>query len=281
MDRSSFKLRIAEYAGRVVPTTRKLGLGPVNQLANRLFTRALGEVVVGYDSLSFAGSLRHRGYLDSLRRGQPPETRELGLFLAALRPGATAVDVGAYLGLYTCLAARQVGPEGGVIAFEPDPDTCRYLRRNVSANGLAERVRVEEAVVADRSGTASLFFHRHPDMNSIRPNDGSSRTIRCEAVRLDDALDGCQGVSVVKIDAEGAELRILEGARETIRRHRPALLVECYPDALEEMGASAKDLCRWLAGAGYRVARVTGREGDLAPVPPWPDALANLWCLPS
>jgi len=196
MDRSSFKLRIAEHAGRMAPTTRKLGLGPVNQLANRLFTRALGEVVVGYDSLSFAGSLRHRGYLDSLRRGQPPEARELGLFLAALRTGATAVDVGAYLGVYTCLAARQVGPEGGVIAFEPDPD-----------------------------------------MNSIRPNDGSSRTIRCEAVRLDDAL--------------------------------------------EEMGASAKDLCRWLAGAGYRVARVTGREGDLAPVPPWPDALANLWCLPS
>ena len=87
------------------------------------------------------------------------ENAELDIFESLLQPGMTVVDVGANVGLYSALAARRVSSSDRVFAFEPDPDSCGFLRK-AALNGFANVV-VEQAAVADKPGRLTLF--RNPD----------------------------------------------------------------------------------------------------------------------
>jgi FkbM family methyltransferase len=141
---------------------------------------------------------------------------------ALLVPGSVCFDVGANVGFYTILAARLVGPEGRVVAFEPHPENVKALERNVAANGLANVVVVPKAV-SSRSGAARLT---HGDRATARLHDGPGHDVR--TIALDEFVDEHAALvpAVVKIDVEGHELDVLEGARRTLGSARPALLCE-------------------------------------------------------
>lgn len=126
---------------RVTGVLRGAGLRPLTRVAREILRAVLRDrLSVEWDGFAVTGGIEHRGYLRSLRAGQR-ETGALSVWRSLLRPGATVVDVGGYLGVFSLAAARIVGSSGKVFALEPDPRSVPHLRRNVALNGYGEVVR--------------------------------------------------------------------------------------------------------------------------------------------
>lgn len=129
-----------------------------------------------------------------------------------LRPGDVVVDAGAYPGDYTLFAARQVGPEGRVIALEPDPENRELLQRHVTRSGFEN---IEIIPCGLWNSETSLSLDAHGVASTLTDTDSPSPV----PVRpLDDIVkEGNLGkIDVLKMDIEGAELQALEGARDTL-----------------------------------------------------------------
>jgi len=215
--------------------------------------------------------LAEKGALDHELMYDKFEDAELHLASRLLRPGMTVVDIGAHHGLYSLLAAKLVGRRGRVIAFEPSPRERRRLQRHLRVNGFSN-VEVDERAVADANGEADFFLVRgfRDWGNSLRPPAVPEKTekVRVNVCRLDEALAerGIRVVDFIKLDAEGAELAVLQGARELLQRtRRPAILAEVQDLRTRSWGYAAREITRLLASWNYEWFCV-GETGGLYPV---------------
>ena len=187
-------------------------------------------------------------YLAELRRGdREPFTAEL--FARSVCEGGTVVDAGAYLGFHALLAARRVGPEGIVFAFEPDPEGFDTMRRNVRDNGLEDRVATLPLSLAES--------------------------------RLDEALDG-RPVDLIRLALGGGAVSALRGMRTTLAASaNPCAIVACDPPALARAQTSPRTLLRELDAAGLEPAAIDERGWRLLPRDPLtapPREPVNLYC---
>ena len=141
---------------------------------------------------------------------------------------SVVIDVGANFGYFTCLAATLIGPGGAgkVFAFEPNPKLAALLRRNMEINWSMAPVMLHEAAVADFDGRVVLHIPREHGANaSLSPPElANVDTVDVKSVRLDDIIPSDVAVDILKIDVEGHELGVLEGARALIARS-PAIKV--------------------------------------------------------
>lgn len=183
-------------------------------------------------------------------------------FLAVVRRGDVVFDVGANQGYYTLLFSHLVGRGGRVHAFEPVPPTFADLASHVERERRFDNVTLNDCALADAAGHLPLFV---PDLDygqaSIAQHAAGSwataaqvRRYDCRATTVDDYLGkrgGGASPSFVKCDVEGAELRMLEGATETLRRHPPLLHLEVNPDWTRTLGYEPPELVRFLAAFGY------------------------------
>jgi FkbM family methyltransferase len=155
---------------------------------------------------------------------------ELPLLARLLAPGARFVDVGANAGVYALAAARLVGPEGRVFAFEPSPGAAELLREGARRNGL-DWVVVRGEALSDQEGEAHLWLDEATELSSLLRSPsvrGAARRVSVPLSRLDalrEAL-GMSGVDLIKIDAEGAEEKIVLGARALLAESEPLVLHE-------------------------------------------------------
>ena len=196
---------------------------------------------------------------------------ELDFVERLLRPGMTVLDIGAHHGLYTLLASKRVGARGRVLAFEPSPRERKRLLRHLRINGCVN-VDVQPYALGDRTGEADLFLVEgsHDWCNSLKPPVVEERTckIRVEVRRLDDVLAkfGIDRVDFIKLDVEGAELSFLRGAASVlISESRPAILAEVQDLRTEPWGYAAREIVKFLSGAGYRWFALS-ENGSLQPV---------------
>ena len=173
-----------------------------------------GEII-----LDVSRSNAHRVlYLGGERFG--PEAK---LVRSLLKPGSPAIDVGANIGYYMLLL-RQAGGRP-VVCIEPEPDNLIELRRVIAANpGDVELI---EAAASDQPGQVSLIA-------GLNGRVGPDGELCVRAVRLDDVAP--PGVSFIKIDVEGYEYRVFQGARRVIDRWRPNLFIELHPWMEERQG---------------------------------------------
>ena len=178
---------------------------------------------------------------------------EYEAFRAATRPGATVLDVGANVGAYSVLFGQWARPGGRVFAFEPAPDAFEGLARHVELNGLAATVRPVRAAVSERTGEAALLADGMAGTNRL--SRSAVRPSMVETVSIDDFC-AREGITpdVIKIDVEGAELDVLRGARETIRRSGSALMlfVEMHPTLWRETGLAKEDVLAELRRQNLR-----------------------------
>jgi len=185
-----------------------------------------------------------------------------------LRPGMVAVDCGAHIGYHTLLMAKCVGKEGKVYAFEPLPENFSVLCENIALNGYEGIVVAEKKAVGAQTGRQR--FRRgqwHPDdpdpLTSVSRFDPQGE-LEVEVVALDDYFADKQ-VDFIKVDVEGAEGMVLEGARRLLQRWRPILLVSvhgftpAHPTLalLEGLGYNWIALNEW-GGERHILARVKG-----------------------
>jgi FkbM family methyltransferase len=177
---------------------------------------------------------------------------------ALLRPGMTALDVGAHAGYYTLLFSRLVGPAGRVFAFEPHPSTFAVLRRNVERRRL-DNVRLFASAVADHDGPAQLWQTRLSVGHSLlHAKQGATEALPVASVRLDTLrrTEAIEQADLVKVDVEGAEAEVLAGMTELAARSaRLALILEYKPEILRARGEDLLDFLGRLAAMGFKDVR--------------------------
>ena len=161
-----------------------------------------------------------------------------------VRPGMTAIDVGANFGYYTILLAALVGDEGRVLAIEPAPEAAAMLNRSVALNGF-ERIAtvIEAAAGADEPPQALLFVPEREPKNAqiVASPDGLDHipgTLHRVAQSPIDALAAEQRrIDFIKVDVEGAEESAIAGALATLRRDKPLLVLEFNAARARDPGA--------------------------------------------
>lgn len=207
-----------------------------------------------------------------LERGEL-ETGTRLLIQATLRPGMTFVDVGANIGMHTVAAGGALKGEGRIVAFEPFPSTAALLDENIWNNGLSEICEVHVAAIADGQDERSFFLGRTSGHHSLYPLDktavrgGGAREVRVKVDTLDEVLGAETHVDLIKIDAEGAELDVVRGAKGILATNPDiALIVELGSSHLARTG---HDLAGWLgefSALGFQWSAVDELTGELSAI---------------
>jgi FkbM family methyltransferase len=192
----------------------------------------------------------------------PPDWEPMQAWRAVLRRGDLFIDVGASVGAYTLWAA-ELGAH--VIAIEPDRRARMRLRDNLALNDYD--VTVLPVVLADRRGRM-LFTKNLDTQNRLVLGDSIGELEAVHAVPAEtlDTVLGNRCAAGVKVDVEGAERLVLEGARQALAEHRISLLqLEWNSASLAVLGEDRSPVAELLTSLGYRLYRPTG-EGKLVPV---------------
>jgi FkbM family methyltransferase len=172
-------------------------------------------------------------------------------FREVVRPGMTALDIGANVGAYSLLLGQWVGPAGSVYAFEPAPLMFDGLVRHIELNDLARVVHPVRAAVGRTSATAPLVVAgTRGESRLAGASDTGMPTIDVAVTTIDEfCAQHHLTPAFIKVDVEGAELDVLRGARATIRRSLPqlSLFVEMHPGVWPMVGVSRQDILTELA----------------------------------
>jgi FkbM family methyltransferase len=188
---------------------------------------------------------------------------EYRAFRADIAPGGVVFDIGANLGAYTLLFARWVGPMGHVYAFEPAPEARRGLEHHVRINHCDDRVTISAEAMSSARGivrfraTGPHGDNRIVDRHAAEAGSGIDVTATsidefCARQKVEPAF--------MKIDVEGAELDVLQGARHTIAARGAALrlYVEMHPRLWPSFGSSRERMEEELARQRLRAERIDG-----------------------
>lgn len=189
-------------------------------------------------------------------------------FLAGALPGpGVFLDVGANIGLYS--AAWSLATARPHLALEPVPETAALCREVLATNAIVANVR--EIAAGRAHGTVTLTASGGGANNrwarECSKVGAGTPLVDVVTAPLDHlvARAGADAVAAIKIDVEGQELEVLEGAAETIRRWRPRLVVECHCASWNELNVDRRRFAELIDGFGYR--RITdpcGRSVNLA-----------------
>lgn len=182
---------------------------------------------------------------------------------AQLKSGDTFLDIGANFGLHTLHAAKRVGSQGSVFAFEPVPKNLRLLQRNVTLTNVQAQTQIVPAAVSNQPEPTLEFYVPGDEVAVTASLQSTQNTqkIQVKNVRLDDFWVSInQPIHLIKIDVEGAELDVLRGAKTVLQTWHPILLIEVHGFALPNFGASIKDLRAFLAELGYHEMQVLNHQ---------------------
>lgn len=163
-----------------------------------------------------------------------------------LKTGMTYVDVGANIGTTTLAAAHAVGATGNVISFEPHPGTFRDLSTSIALNPeLASRITIIASAVGDVPGQAAISDLAENDVNHI-DNCG----IAVPITTLDEALKTLPHIDLLKVDVEGYEKNVFEGATRTLSKTDAVYFESCEAN-FSQFGYSVDDLFDVLSAQGF------------------------------
>jgi FkbM family methyltransferase len=189
------------------------------------------------------------------------------IIAALLRPGDTFFDVGANIGYHT-LAAAATGAR--VYAYEPVPRLRHRLASNLRLNGLEHRVTVSELALSNRNGDADFYLAKRLDDGSHSLIPGvpaqSVERITVRTIRLDDHLQasGTPQPTVVKIDVEGAEALVLDGAVALLDNVTPPVVIIETADRLaDQIQETASSVLARLFQRGFQIFRIPEIGGHL------------------
>lgn len=163
-----------------------------------------------------------------------------------LKEGQTFFDVGAHLGYFSLLALRRVGESGRVVAFEPTPSSFSVLKRNTCNTSIMafpyavwrQRSTLPFHLYGQRFSAYNSFFA--PRVAQMYAHRLRCRTVEVATISIDEfVVDHKLPPDMIKIDAESAELSILEGAQQTLHQIRPSLIVEVGDLSVEGAASSA------------------------------------------
>lgn len=189
------------------------------------------------------------------------EVEFVSALVGVVRPDDVCFDIGGWRGY--CGGAMATHNAKNVFIFEPLPDNCRRIERLITLNPNLP-IHLVHAAVGASDGTATFSMLDATSMGKLsdspfQPEVRSEKSITVAVLSLDSwrRANNVQAANVMKIDVEGAEVMVLQGAAETIKESRPTLFIECHSRDL------TRDVCAFLAPMGYTFKTLeTQREPD-------------------
>lgn len=228
-------------------------------------------------TIGWYDGLKIRSYLGNdmslcLFVGGAFEPNEFVFLDSVLAEGKTFIDGGANDGMYSVFAASRVGPKGAVIAVEPSSREYGRLLENIRLNALP--VTPAHVALGREPGEAILAIAEdgHEGLNTIgeavsAPTVRTSAHERVRVVTIDELVEehALDPVDVIKLDVEGSEVDALLGARMTVARDRPLILLEAEDERLASQGRTRNDLRTVVEEFGYRLHVFDAHTGTLRP----------------
>ena len=180
--------------------------------------------------------------------GYEPDTMACAAAILSTRPG-DFYDIGANVGVFSIFVAGAMNRRA--ISFEPTPEIADVLKRAAAENALP--ITCQQKALSSESGTTTFYLSDRSDMsNSLnRAFRHSTRGIQVEVDTLDISLSGAP--ALLKIDTESTEPDVLEGAKETIARYRPAMIIEVLKGRTEDR------LNTFFDTRGYHAYHITSK----------------------
>jgi FkbM family methyltransferase len=200
------------------------------------------------------------------------------------------MDVGANIGEITMVAARRVGAEGKVFAFEPMTSVYQHLLEHIERNSFDQVAAVKAGFAAEARraqifSAAGKFYDGSRNAGLGTLYHSSSRSVPAEEIELK-TLDefsrqhDLTQLDLIKIDVEGAELPVLKGGIATISRFHPYLIIEIQDQTASEAGYQAADILEWLERVGYSFFKIA-RKGRLKEISAETlGGFQNVFCVP-
>jgi len=216
--------------------------------------------------LHISGNVEPRATLDLYyHQGDAIEEPHVSsLFCSLIKKGMTVVDVGAFIGYYTLLAAKRVGSEGKVFAFEPYPPSFSLLLKNIQVNKW-RNIQASQLAVSDSEGERKLNIPYGPSNSSFGALPNIKDSITIKTVSLDSFLQ-VTDVDVIKIDVEGAELEVLRGMKKILAEGRPKIICEVHPRKISFLDYSTKEISDFLKEYNYNTYLISEKEPKLIPM---------------
>jgi FkbM family methyltransferase len=184
--------------------------------------------------------------------------KELSFLHHVLKPGMTAIDIGANLGIFSLAMAKLVGAQGGVFAYEPASEPRSLLEQSRKLNG-ADNLEIIPAALSDGEREGHLIFGESSELNALG-EVGAGERVRITSLDLEAIAHDWQDVAFVKIDAEGEEEQVVRGGTAFFEQHSP--LVQFEIKAAAEGDLRLRNLFPQL---GYRIYRLLAGAAVLVP----------------
>lgn len=186
-----------------------------------------------------------------------PDLDDVATYVKFLQKGDVYIDVGANIGFNVVFAAKLVGPTGKVYAFEPDEKNFELLKYNIELNELTNVVLIQKAVMEEtKIGTLMKSKNNFGDhrVDVIEKDHYIGGSINC--ISLDSFFETVQydeltKIKLIKIDAQGSDVKVLQGGKSFFRKHRPHIIVEFCPSFLRAAGNSPFDVFSFIERYNY------------------------------
>ena len=198
-----------------------------------------------------------------------------------LEPDMVFIDVGANHGEFTVFAAKRL-TQGQVIAFEPVSLLFHKLQRNIKINNL-KNIKVIQKGLANKNFKSTIYTResnfedgtKHEGLPTLYPS--TTRSKICETIELtylDQFVESenIAKIDIIKIDVEGAELAVLQGAKKSIIDFKPIILIEVNEETSQAAGYPSRALLNYLSEMGYRFEEIL-YDGSTQPI--LPEQLSN------
>lgn len=248
----------------------------------------IGEIVKGdilFQAREFDGvfSIDPRSHLLQrfLRDGfyEPKVTQ---FFLTNIQPQADVLDVGANIGFFTIAGAKRL-TTGRILAAEPTGATFNRLTENVTRNGVTDRVILFHGMIGSSKGQGQIHFvpgmeeyssMKAPEHFAVRDKEISTESVSME--RVDDLVERYNlRPALLKVDVEGAEFSVFQGALRTIAVHRPVVISEIWRERTSADGHSGAELIKMFESLDYVVRNPHDPE-----IKPGLEVVGEIICIP-
>lgn len=174
------------------------------------------------------------------------------------------IDIGSNIGLLSLYVHKFV-PDVQIYAFEPGPHQHQLFQRTIQENNLQSSIQLFQKALSNQTGTVNFYIHHHRHASGDGFYDteraGKVKPIQVSAVRLDDWWREVQPpkVDLIKIDTEGAELMVIEGAMDLIKAQQPAIILEICDLNYKSYPYDSLTIVKRLTEMGYEVQTFDGK----------------------
>lgn len=244
----------------------KLAMSPLGKYIFRIIIGG-GSSIIFKTKYNFLINLHKYEYLMSgyffMGETNPYETKVLR---STLKNGDVFIDIGAHIGWYSLNASQIVGEKGKVIAFEPNPVCMDNLKKNVQLNDF-HNITLESDAISDKNSRLDFWIGDDMGGSIIQKNtmrltmNQKIKKIKVPAQTLDNYCikHRIKKVNLIKIDVEGAEGRVLQGIRLTLKKFSPDIIIEWCDVTLQADNSSQDKLLRFFSARGYHPYSFTSK----------------------